>query len=128
MKQDQLPARLNNISKILESVVNDFEVNFCSKKEKIIPVSISLSEIGLNKQNDLGYILVARDISTRKQVEDDLKNAFNKLDDLVKERTKRLTIINEKLLISEQTASENEKKVGYALIYILEKGFLNLIS
>ena len=100
---------VENISKILKSDINDIEINFCSKNGKVIPVSISLSETSLNNKNKFGYILVARDISARKQAADDLKNAFNKLDDLVAERTGKLTKVNRQLIISTEKAKESDR-------------------
>lgn len=107
---DQVFSKQNIANIITEKgAISDLEVNFCDKNHKVIPVSISLSITNLDPQENLGHIIVARDITARKQAAFKLENAFNELDELVKERTKNLTIANEKLLLSTEKAKESDR-------------------
>ncbi len=89
--------------------ISDVEVNFCDKNNKLIPVSISVSVTNLNTKGRFGHIAVARDISARKIADNDLKKAFNKLDELVEERTRNLTAVNEQLIITTEKAEESDR-------------------
>ncbi len=100
-----------HILKIIEEndAINDLEVNFCSKNNQLIPVSISISISNIEDKNNFGYITVARNMSVRKQATTALKDAYSELEDLVLDRTRTLTIVNEQLQISTEKAKESDR-------------------
>ena len=75
--------------------------------------------VNLTRRNVKGYIFIGRDITDQKVAQQKLKNAYNKLEELVAERTKELNDSIVQLAISKEKAEESSR---------LKSAFLNNLS
>lgn len=106
-------ADLRDCHKLVELVraqgsINDFVATFRRKDGSHFPGSISTNAFPVNGKN---YLLsVVRDISERKNAEDALKAAHDKLEQRVAERTAELARANEEM-----------KKVSFELVWAEEQ-------
>ncbi|MCF8331186.1 MAG: response regulator [Bacteroidales bacterium] len=78
----------------------NLETNFISKDKRIIPVSLSVGKITYQKNPSI--MIIARDITDRKNSEAELEKHRKNLENLVKERTSEL-------LESKEKAEESDK-------------------
>ena len=88
------PEKLDEITPKLKD--DSFAVNFGTGKSKD-GVSIPLEVARYNRINDGGVVLLLRDITERRQVEEKLEDYRCHLEDLVKERTAALEKANQEL-------------------------------
>jgi C4-dicarboxylate-specific signal transduction histidine kinase len=88
------PEKLDEITPKLKD--DSFAVNFGTGKSKD-GVSIPLEVARYNRINDGGAVLLLRDITERRQVEEKLEDYRCHLEDLVKQRTAALERANQEL-------------------------------
>lgn len=83
-----------------------------------------LQSVAVTIENKASYILTSIvDVSVRKQLEEELQNAHDKLESIVNERTKELTMANAQLLreINERKGAEESLQGAFAEIKLLEE-------
>lgn len=68
LKGEQIFKKLDN-----QGLINDFEVNFRTKDNQLVPVSLSLTLADYENQNKRGMILLGRNITERKKMIENLK-------------------------------------------------------
>jgi PAS domain S-box-containing protein len=67
-----------SIDALLDESSTIFESHFKTKQGRIIPVSLSKSEILTRAGDPIGYVIICRDITARKQVEQALRESEDK--------------------------------------------------
>jgi len=77
--------------------VRDIEIDYRDYQGRNKVLSHSMSVIRDQTGNTLAIVCVIRDITSRRHVEEELKNHRDHLEELVKERTGELRLINEQL-------------------------------
>ncbi|NOY50556.1 MAG: PAS domain S-box protein [Chlorobi bacterium] len=96
-----LPGEYDKIEaaykKTPKASLTDFELTFVRKNGERFPVTVSPSKVTDNKGGTISYFATVKDITRRKQTEEELKKYREKLEQLVKERTKELELKNEEL-------------------------------
>ena len=83
--------------KTLRGEFDDFELTFMRKTGERFPVIVSPSSIKDKQGNAISYFATVKDITDRKQAEEELRKHREHLENLVKERTVELTRANELL-------------------------------
>jgi len=82
---------------IEEGYIKNCEANFKAKTGQRIPIIFSGSVMRDKKGNLDGVVIIARDITERKRMEEALQKAYDELKQRVKERTAELRATNESL-------------------------------
>jgi len=85
----------NNFNK--DNVFKDAEIDFKTKKGKLIPMNVSASIVFGKNKNKEGIVIVARNLTDIKKLINDLEETKNKLEETVKKRTKELILANKEL-------------------------------
>jgi len=98
--KERIKRYIKNLYK--NSVLKDIELKILNKKGKVFPVEISASVISDKNGNPSAFICIIKDITQRKKIEDDLKAAYENLENKVKERTNELENANVALSKSEE--------------------------
>ena len=82
---------------IKEGKVSKFESYMVRKDKKLVPLDQKANFLFNEKKERIGTVAILRDITERKQAEDELRKHRESLEDLVKERTAELETINKQL-------------------------------
>lgn len=83
------------------------EVTAKRKDQSIFPVHLSIGEFVLN--NERNYVGIVKDITTMVNSREELRSHRDHLDDLVKERTKELRLMQQNLVIAKERAEQANK-------------------
>jgi PAS domain S-box-containing protein len=105
----ELFAKGSTFQGVIKPVIKgDTEVHFLCRDGKRIPVSLSGSLICDTEDNLVGIVCIARDITERQKTAQQLKHAYDELEQRVTERTAELQVANTKLKseIDERHAAE----------------------
>lgn len=92
------PTKADTVSRMVRC--KTMETRGSSKEGQIFPVEFSLREASVDKQ--CIFVCSIRDITERKQIENERKLQYNQLEKLVKERTVEISLANKKLRLSEK--------------------------
>jgi PAS domain S-box-containing protein len=112
---DEIPKLINVDSNIIQKVrsgetvlINDIKINVNGKPKyyiiKFYPTYSVENKIS-------SYVFVAEDITQRKYAEDELKNAYDQMENRVKERTAELSILNNTLQNEIIEHKKDEEKI-----------------
>lgn len=102
--KERLLLRIHSSEK--QQIEGLMETNAVRKDGSSFPVDIQIGKACLGDQHI--FICSIRDISERKQIEEERKEQYNQLESLVKERTRELLLANEKL----QLESNERQKIA----------------
>ncbi len=94
--------------------VKYLETSFKTRKSGVVPVSLSGSTLRDLRGNIQGFVLIGRDISERKQAEEELKNHRDHLEELVERRTKELKQETFEKMIAERAKADLEEQLHQA--------------
>ena len=79
-----------------------------AKTERLIPVEENIILLTDSQGRSIGAVGILRDITHRRQTENELKRHRDHLNDLVQEKTAELSAVNEKLAASNRLLQESE--------------------
>ncbi len=105
---------MNNIDSIEDKFYDD-ELYYVSKSSQRIPVLFSSSVLLSNENETIGYVIIALDITERKEAETALRQAHDELEQRVLSRTQELEKLNSKLLSEIETRINAEEKIKASL-------------
>jgi PAS domain S-box-containing protein len=104
------PARAHEEAEILERIrrgecVRTFDTERLRKDGSIVPISVTVSPIRDAEGSVIGASKVARDITERRQAEAALREAYENLEQKVRERTAELRLAKERAEAADRTKS-----------------------
>ena len=103
--------------------IHNLESTFKTKTGTPIPISLSCSAIIDNHGRKRGYVLIARNISSRRELYEELETRKRRLEDLVEKRSAQLVRANDQII--EQTLSrikvENEQSTLQTYLFQSQK-------
>lgn len=117
-KEEAIDNSLENIFNILDEKNNEVfeeQIILIAKDGKKIPIEKNSASIKDEKGNFIGMVLVFRDITERRLIEEELKEYHEHLEEIVLDRTAELEKINKQL----KEAEENLKQFVYSVSHEL---------
>jgi len=105
------------LSAMTDKVLQGVEVTFKHEENKFFPLLLSANSL-ITHKGVLGIIVVIVDITLRKQAEEALRKAYDEMDLRVKERTKDLVKVNERLVqeIADRKQTANSLREALRII------------
>ncbi len=77
---EEQPTAKERLSALLkQEVLRDEEFLFCSKEGTVLPIALSIATLAQPGQEQIGHVLIARDLRERKQAEAALHNSEQRL-------------------------------------------------
>ena len=103
--------RQENVAQLLDQgFLRDYELSLKAKDGRCIPVSANVRLLYDDRGSPCGLEGMLRDISERKRAEEELRAAYDRLDERVKSRTADLEVANRHLQEASEQAREAEHR------------------
>lgn len=119
-----------------KEVISDLETGFKTKNGKNIPISLSASTLRGKKRELHGFVLIGRDITERKKMEEALQKKNEYLEQMnvdLNSMNQKLTATNEELIVTQQELEKSKEQIQKQNVKLkkldqLKSAFLNITS
>ena len=107
-------AKAMNARLYAEGKISNWEYYLVGKDKKLIPVEENIILLTDAQGRSIGAVGILRDITNRRQTENELKRHRDHLNDLVQEKTAELSTVNKRLGESNRLLRESEQVLNEA--------------